>query len=281
MGSVSAAYEPGLADWLTEHVSSDMADDAAAGLLENYCASTGLHAADNRGRSIREGFEQLVRWIRSRELIADAGIQTGTFPLFTFHVPPNGKGSIAWTSEAQGDGKFGLSVFGCGLGGKLSVKSSESFELSACKQCQAIFQRINVRIRRYRVHNGNDSSSEEVTVDPVEWLNHEAREQHDCCRSLSSEVSRFHYSIQEARTVDGRQTNASQKINRELSVKLGANMSAKLTCLTGFEAGLELESSGSLACKMTWEFPSGHRYLPYVPRSNEALPPQWAVDSWT
>src|SRR5688500_5135760 len=105
MGSVRAAYQPGLADWLTEHVSSDMGEDAAAGLLEHYCASTGLHAGDNRGRSIREGFSQLVRWIRSRELIADAGIQTGTFPLFTFHVPPGGEGSIAWTSEAQGDGK--------------------------------------------------------------------------------------------------------------------------------------------------------------------------------
>src|SRR5262249_7495135 len=152
----------------------------------------------------------------------------------------------------------------------------QSFEVSSCKQCQAIFQRINVRIRRYRIRDGNGSSTEEVTVDPVEWLSHEAREQHDCCLSLTSQVSRFQYSLLEPQTVDSRQTTASIKVSREVALKLGANLSAKLTCLTGFEIGLELEASGSLTCKTAWAFPPGRLYLPYVPRTNVTLPPQWA-----
>jgi hypothetical protein len=270
-------FTPGLADWFDENVAPAVSVTEAADRLEGYARDHEFPTPDARGLSVAEAYANLVLWLRGRELIVDEGIQRASFHWLTFHVPPGGKGSIGWTQSQSSSNGLTLKVFGSGLGGKATLKFSRGIELAGCGSCQEIIQWLEVRMRRYRVKSDTGDAVEEQTVDPVRWLHQVPRDRSGCCGQPLAKLSRFSFEVLDDEKIDARQTKALLKASRDLELTVGSTSSLKLELPTGIEAGLELASTGTLGCKMAWEFPPGKLYVPFARRGLRSLPPQWSI----
>ena len=272
---LSEVYTLGLADWLLENVDAETSNSEAAALLEQYAHEYELLTPDHRsGISISQAFEKLVNIVRRRELISDEGIQEASFPLYTFHVPPGGQGSITWTQETSSSEGLILTLFGTGLGGRLKKKFTKSIELYNCKTCQKIRQYLEVRLRRYRL-SGN-SNEEELMIDPVRLLHHEPEACSDCCGIQTDALNLFKYDLLPEGKIDTTKTEGLFKVSKESAVEFGSSSGLQLDISSGIKAGFDLKTSGSLSCKMHWQFPPG-TFIPYVNRERHLLPPKWSV----
>jgi len=275
---LAESYDVGLTDWLEQNVSANTDIAHTTRLLQQYAEEHEFPIPDARGTPLSSVFTDLANWFLNRRLVADEGIQEGSFRWFVFHVPPRGKGSFSWSDSKKYANGITLKVCGIGLGGTATIKLSKTVELSDCECCHEIIQHMEVRVRRYAVKNASGGEVEERTVDPVRWLHREPRECKPCCDQPIRELDPFRFDLQKSDAVDARTKFARVSSEREIELSFQRNLSLSLE-LPGkiLDAGFGLKSEGALSCKAKWEFAPGALYVPYVNFRQRGVPPYWGV----
>ena len=110
-----------------------------------------------------------------------------------------------------------LKILGTGLGGKAIFELAVTRDFNDCRVCQAIYQNVEVRVRRYKGTGLTNVQVIEETLDPVKWLDQEPEDSPECCIISAEQIDRFRYQPLSDHRVDARRSSAILKDSREIS----------------------------------------------------------------